>query len=86
MEKEMTIYHVVVLDITKGIKYPDANYGPPEAHASANIQQLYSFKTREEADEKHRELVKKINENKTAYGIRRNREIQIMTWNSRLVL
>jgi hypothetical protein len=86
MEKEMTIYHVMVLDITKGIEYSKHDYELPEAVAHANIQELYSFKTREEADEKHRELVKKINENKTAYGIRRNREIQIMTWNSRLVL
>jgi len=86
MEKEITIYHVVVFDITKYVEYPDANYEPPEAYASANIQQLYNFKTQEEADIKHRELVKHINENKTTYGITSTRGYQVMTWNSKLVL
>ena len=86
MEREITIYYVVVFDITKDIKYSDHDYEPPEAVAHANIRELYSFKTSKEADEKHRELVKYINENKEAFGIRSTKRIQVMTWNSRLVL
>ena len=86
MEKEITIYHVVVFDITKYVEYPDANYEPPEAYASTNIQQLYSFKTQEEAEAKHRELVKYISENKATCGITCTKGYQVITWNSKLVL
>ena len=86
MEKEITIYHVLVFDITKDIEYPDDDYGAPEAEVSANIQQLYSFKTQAEADAKRREIVKYIDENREAFGISSTREYQVMTWNSKLVL
>ena len=86
MEKEITIYHVVVFDVYKEVEYPKHDYEPPEAIANANIRELYSFRTSKEASDKHRELVKYINENREAFGIKSTKGIQVMTWNSKLVL
>ena len=58
MEKEITIYHVIVLEITKHIVY--GNYTQPEAVANTFIKEMYSFKTLEEAAEKVSELAKDI--------------------------
>lgn len=83
MEKEITIYHVIVLDITKYISYVNvesSNGTSPDVIADTNIKEMYSFRTSEEAMDKACELIKQRYETKDIGGIK------VITSNSKLVL
>lgn len=83
MEKEITIYHVIVLDITKYVSYVNvesSNGASPDVISDTNIKEMYSFRTSEEAMNKACELIKQRYETKDIGGIK------VITSNSKLVL
>lgn len=83
MEKEITIYHVIVLDITKYISYVNdefTNDASSGVIADTNIKEMYSFRTSEEAMNKACELIKQRYDTKDIGGIK------VITSNSKLVL
>lgn len=83
MEKEITIYHVIVLEITKYVSYTSVVFAgdtKPSAVADANIKEMYTFRTQEEAMDKACELVKQMYETKSTDGMK------VITYKSKLEL
>ena len=83
MEKEITIYHVIVLEITKYVSYHSIVFAgdtKPSAVADANIKEMYTFRTQEEAMDKACELVKQMYETKSTDGMK------VITYKSKLAL